>query len=416
MRHANSLLGIILLLAAGSSRAADLPSPWVEFAAGGGLDVRSITAPGAACPAVMADGTETPSAPRQPPDQAYPLQVCSAHVPQTVSHLTVEGLPVPVPAKRLSRVILIGDTGCRLKGNFIRDCNDPVSWPFSTIARLAAARRPDLVIHVGDYHYRETPCPADRPGCAGSPFGDTWAVWQRDFFDPAAPLLAVAPWVMVRGNHELCNRGGQGWTRLLDPHPGGAACSAMSTPYAVDIDPLHLLILDSAIADDAKPDPATVAAYRQQLQALFANAAPHSWLVTHRPVWALTETKGVKPNATLNATLQAAIADQVPPALDMVLGGHIHDFMSFEFGPHRPAQLVTGEGGDANDPIDQPVKPGLIVDGMPLRHAFAMPDYGYVLLHRTPHGWGATVYSVTDAILARCQMHDRALNCRAVAS
>ena len=399
------------------ARAADLPGPWVEFTAGGGLDVRAITGPGAVCPPVLADGAPVESAIRQPADPAggaYPLQLCVAHVPQTVSRITVDGLPTPVPPRRLVRIAVIGDTGCRLKGDHVQDCNDPARWPFATIARLAAARRPDLVIHVGDYHYRETPCPAGHPGCAGSPYGDNWEVWRRDFFDPAAPLLAAAPWVMVRGNHELCSRGGHGWTRLLEPHPGVTDCADMSAPYAVDIDPLHLLVLDSAIADDSKPDPATVPVYRQQLQTLFANAPPHSWLVTHRPVWALAEGEGVTPDSTANATLEAAIADQVPPVLDMVLGGHIHDFMSFEFGPGRPAQLVTGEGGDAHDPIVQPVKAGLMVDGMALRHAFALPDYGYVMLHRTPRGWGATVYSVTDTVLAHCQLHDRALTCHAV--
>ena len=79
----------------------------------------------------------------------------------------------------IKRIVVIGDTGCRLKGTFVQDCNDPVKWPFATVARLAAARHPDLVIHVGDYHYRETPCPADRAGCAGSPYGDNWAVWQK---------------------------------------------------------------------------------------------------------------------------------------------------------------------------------------------------------------------------------------------
>ena len=38
-------------------------------------------------------------------------------------------------------------------------------------SRLAAAQKPDLVIHVGDYYYRETPCPAGEAKCAGSPFG-----------------------------------------------------------------------------------------------------------------------------------------------------------------------------------------------------------------------------------------------------
>ena len=69
------------------------------------------------------------------------------------------------------------------------------------------------------------PVPSDQPGCAGSPYGDNWAVWQKDFFNPAAPLLAAAPWVLVRGNHELCDRGGHGWFRLLDPHPTPIDCT-----------------------------------------------------------------------------------------------------------------------------------------------------------------------------------------------
>ena len=54
--------------------------------------------------------------------------------------------------------------------------------------------------------------------------GDNWAVWQNDFFDPAAPLLAAAPWVLVRGNHELCRRGGHGWFRFLDRLPMERTC------------------------------------------------------------------------------------------------------------------------------------------------------------------------------------------------
>ena len=129
------------------------------------------------------------------------------------------GCRFPLLPNEIKQIVVIGDTGCRLKGTFTQDCNDPVKWPFAVVARLAAARRPDLVIHVGDYHYRETACPDTQPGCAGSPHGDNWAVWQKDFFNPAAPLLAAAPWVLVRGNHELCSRGGHGWFRLLDPHP-----------------------------------------------------------------------------------------------------------------------------------------------------------------------------------------------------
>jgi hypothetical protein len=413
-----ALLAGLSLLAAPLPHAADLPGPWVEFASDGGLDIRVNTMPGAACPNVMADGAALPAAPRgqpDPPDGAYPVQVCVAHAAASVHGLTVDGMPVPTLPSAIRRIVVIGDTGCRLKGDTVQDCNDPVKWPFATVARLAAARRPDLVIHVGDYHYRESPCPAGRAGCAGSPYGDNWPAWQRDFFSPAAPLLAAAPWVLVRGNHELCNRGGHGWFQLLDPHPGAVECTATTPPYALALYQLNLLVFDGADADDGNADPAKVALYRGQLQSLLADAPAHAWLLTHRPVWALAEGEGAPQGAMLNATEQAAIRDLVPSGLDMVLSGHVHDFTSYEFGPGRPAQLVVGEGGDANDAIVQPVSPGITIDGMKLRRAFATPDYGYVVLHRVSQGWAGIVYSVADQVLARCRLHGREVACHPAA-
>ena len=138
----------------------------------------------------------------------------------------------------------------------------------------------------------KSPCLADRTGCAGSPYGDNWAVWQKDFFSPAAPLLAAAPWVLVRGNHELCNRGGHGWFRLLDPHPDAVECTATTPPYALHLYPLNLLVFDGADADDDTADPDKVALYRGQLQSLLAEAPAHAWLLTHRPVWAAGGRRG----------------------------------------------------------------------------------------------------------------------------
>ncbi len=191
VRFLGCLLAVLL---SASAHAADLPAPWVELASDGELDVRAVVAPGMPCPEVKADGTRLPADSRGKADANYPLQVCIAHTFAAARRITVDGISVPTLPANIGHIVVIGDTGCRLKDDFVQDCNDPVKWPFAQVARLAAARHPDLVIHVGDYHYRETPCPASRPGCAGSPHGDNWAVWQKDFFDPAAPLLAVAPW------------------------------------------------------------------------------------------------------------------------------------------------------------------------------------------------------------------------------
>ena len=81
----------------------------------------------------------------------------------------------------------------------------------------AAASQPDLVIHVGDYLYRESECPKNM-GCSGSPRGDNKGdAWYADFFEPASKLLAAAPWIMTRGNHEICSRAGRGYFLFLDP-------------------------------------------------------------------------------------------------------------------------------------------------------------------------------------------------------
>ena len=38
--------------------------------------------------------------------------------------------------------------------------------------------------------------------------------------------------------------------------------------------------------------------------------------------------------------------------------------------------------------------PGIDIDGLKIRHALAIPDYGYVVLHRVGQGWTGTVYAL----------------------
>jgi hypothetical protein len=237
-------------------------------------------------------------------------------------------------------------------------------------------------------------------------------VWQRDVLNPAAPLLAAAPWVAVRGNHELCGRGGLGWFRLMDPDPAMLDCPTTTKPYAVSLPGLDLLVFDSADADDDKADPAKVPGYKAQFHQLLGRARPHAWLLTHRPIWSLAQG-AAPPGAQTNATERAAIIGEIPRALDMVVSGHVHDFATYDFGPGRPSQLVVGDSGDANDAISQVPRPGVELDGMKLVRGQALRDYGYLVMDRVPGGWRGTLHALDDSILAQCRFAGRSINCRA---
>jgi hypothetical protein len=399
-----------ILAAAASPVAAAEPVAWVELGADGALSVRAVVAPGGACPLVTADGAVVAAMPRGAQDVAFPVQVCEARVPAATARLTMDGVALPTLPASVRRIAVIGDTGCRIAGRAVQDCLDPAAWPFAAIAKAAAARRPDLVIHLGDYYYRESACPSGRAGCAGSPHGDNWPTWKADLFDPAAPLFAASPWVVTRGNHELCRRGGVGWFRLLDPFPVRPGCVDRTEPYRLAAGGLDLLLFDGADADDFLSPPDKVAAYAAQLAPFLATAPPHSWLVTHRPVWAMAQ--GDLVGLTTNQTEQAAIRGHIPATLDLVLSGHLHDFISYEFGPERPAQLIVGTGGDKLLPLGTAPIVGAEIDGMAVRRGFAIERFGYFIMERDGAGWDGTLYAPDDAVIARCRIAGRAIDCR----
>lgn len=145
-----------------------------------------------------------------------------ASVAKRLVKIAIEHRARPAPPVERDRATRI-DTGGRIKaaGKATQACNDPAKFPFARIAARAAAGHRDLIVHVGDYHYRETPCPDAVHGCDAIPWGYGWDAWAADFFTAASPLLAAAPTAPVRGNHESCARAGQGWWRFLDRWPPG---------------------------------------------------------------------------------------------------------------------------------------------------------------------------------------------------
>jgi hypothetical protein len=414
---APALASVLLALASPGHAQPAADRAWVELT-DRGPEARLVTT-ATACPNIVEDGARQPMRRRAAPTSDFPVTVCQALLPKSVRTASIEGHALPVP-HALHRLVIFGDTGCRLKGEAIQNCDNPADWPFATVARLAAAHHPDVVIHVGDYYYRESPCPTGKAGCAGSPWGDNWTTWGADFFTPAAPLLDAAPWVMARGNHEDCVRGGPGWFALLDGAPAPAACPAESAPMVVDLGGLELYVLDSSGTDDRATPAGPVAAFARQLDSLKAHPpAEPAWILTHRPVWGLVPVVNAGPlgplEVSINATEQAAIRGRDLSGVQMVLSGHIHHFASFDFRGPRPAQLIVGTGGDVGEPGDTPrfLDGEVDIDGMSA-HRFGFDRYGFLVLDREGAGWRGLFYNVHDQPIAACGQRGRKLACHAV--
>ncbi|MDE2370913.1 MAG: metallophosphoesterase [Burkholderiales bacterium] len=451
----NGAAGLLALVAVLAGCAVQRPEPaevatsaWVQASDEGAWVVRAIGV-GAACPTLHSKRGDTAMSRRAAPVELPPRTehaqpqtqpsrfadaACEAAWPAGASRVHVGDHVLTAPAAAIRRIVLIGDTGCRMKASehSYQDCRDAARWPLAQVAASAAAWHPDLVVHVGDYEYRESPCPAGNAGCAGSPWGYGEDAWRADFFDPAAPLLAVAPWIFVRGNHESCSRAGAGWFRYLDAHPWRAASSCadpaldeaadFSAPYAVPIDAqLQLIVFDSSRAGGKayRGDEFAARRYAEDLAAVDAlvQRRPQNWFVNHHPVLAyagsedgrpLTGGKGLR-SVMVRSHPQRYYAD----GIDLVLNGHVHLFEAIDFSSPHPAELVLGNSGSLSEGgveaaaalASQPA-PGATVRTFVTRNQF-----GYATLEREGAGWLLTERDPRGMALRRCRLLGSRLEC-----
>lgn len=385
----------------------------------------------AACPDLAGASTVT-TTPRRNPDPAnFPVTACEAFIPFDEA-FTVAGTDRRLPAAGRSPVHLVvfGDSGCKSE-----DCQTGPATPFDKLAAAAARSAPDLVLHTGDFNYRGTSGfrtdppiydagddAPDEPPCAkptcqlcsayasqnasGSEHPDTWKDWMLDLFDPAAELMAAAPWIVTRGNHELCSRAGLGYFFFLDPSAtaeagGGGQLSCppqdgegpaiehilLPEPYSVELDNLRVSVLDSANSCDEYAPEETVTRYTEQLGDVLASVpeGKPTWLLTHRPIWGAVNGADYFPSKTLQVALARAVdglaEKKLPANLKLVVAGHMHLFLSATFpeggAAARPPQLVIGNSGVALEEIPEPGSFDTTIDGEKAL-ALSYSQHGYL--------------------------------------
>lgn len=460
------LRGALMLLAAAAlpfgcavqarAAAADgIASAYVVLGENGTAYARVLT-PAARCPQIRLDAQElgmkvravpasvplrpTRSAPEDSRPSQFPLLVCERQIPAGTRTATIGSLSLPLPKREIRRIVVIGDSGCRLKKGdaAYQACNNPARYPFARIAAAAAAWKPDLVVHVGDLLYRENACPAGNPGCAGSPWGYGWDAWQADFFGPAAALLQAAPWVIVRGNHESCARAGQGWWRMLAPFPllPGRDCNSAdddrsgdySDPYAVPLGgDAQLIVLDTSNTSNEpipRGDPRS-ARYRDSYRRLelLSRRAGYNIVAMHHPLLGFAAERDSRGTVALqpgNRGLQSVFGAidplLMPPRIDVLLSGHVHMWQQLSYSSPHPSQFVAGFSGTMEDLVAVPARlppgatpaPGAVVE----HHSSWTGGFGYMTLERIAAiSWSVGVWNSEGRKIATCSITGRHSRC-----
>lgn len=376
----------------------------------------------------------TASKPDDSKPSEFPVITCEATLPADAISASIGGQPLPLPKAQPQRIVILGDTGCRMKksDNAFQDCNNIDQWPLSRIAATAASLKPDLVLHVGDYHYRETACPEGVAGCKDNPWGYGWDAWEADLFRPAAPLMAAAPWVVVRGNHEECARAGQGWFRFLAPEPytparscndaSNDAVANLSPPYAVPIGgDDQFIVFDSANAGWARlpvDDPKSLN-YQLQLMSvarLAGGVRGGSFFASHHPVLGYEALDNGK-LAGGNLPLQDAMGQingsaYYPAAIQLALHGHVHNFQALSFASDHPATIISGNGGDDVSPaLPSPLPPLAPAPGVALERITHSSTFGFMLMERLGTGWTYKAYTAGGKVMTTCSQQGRRLLC-----
>lgn len=419
---------------------AETLAAWVELI-GPGRDasIRVIVSNDAGCPTLTADGEPLAMRVRAgpdpifsegdlPPRAEFPVRVCEVTAPEGKAQVLLEGNALPLPRADIQRIVVFGDTGCRIKKKKKpQGCDDPDQWPYTKVVMHAAQARPDLVIHVGDYLYRES---CGVPACENMRTGYGWDVWNADFFTPSAPLFAAAPWIMVRGNHESCSRAADGWFRFLDHARPDNKCPEMSQFFVADLGNLGFVVMDSAavagvddtsvIDDDddddddeagSRPADGLIEKIRREYLAIGQSVPAPAWLLTHSPFNAIRRDKTTGENKVDNTVQQEAVGDILSPDIAMVVSGHIHIFEALTFGqsnPQRRPQLVVGTGGDKL--AKKPEKP-TDVDGVPVDDAVIVKSFAYMVWDRDGAKWKGELFDEDGTPIARCRLGGRDLTC-----
>ena len=332
--------------------------------------------------------------------------------------------------RKVKRIAIIGDTGCRVSELGRQKCYDSNAWPFEKISDLAAAHKPDLIIHLGDYLYKTIPCPFTKELCYKH-YGDNQGNWTEEFFTPARNLLNTAPWIFVRGNHEKCDYRlacGHGFSRMLSAS-SVPKCTKDSHMYNINTEYINFIVVDVAYIKNhrnfletlekvmfiarsirswenvkdfyhiarkllIKPENSD---YMISLQKKFSEIdkfiekGKQNWLLLHVPIFRL---HGHLASQFDNKYYIKYGIDRLPDSIDAIFSGDTHSFQVLKFKGNRRTQFIVGNGGSSLyiNSLDSKAYIGKKVFDNIFEEVKIMNEFGFAIanLNESDNTWSLT--------------------------
>jgi hypothetical protein len=351
---------------------------WTQYGLGDspGLIARALVGRADACPTVEWNGAAVAMTVRDPGRVEAFGKLCESRRPfaDPLEVRIRQGGTVLLEQQvtsRPERIAVLGDTGCRITYYADQGCHDQKTWPFATVARSVAEKQPELILHLGDYYYREVPCLAAATNCAQGPYGDREQTWRAEFFEPARPLIARAPWVFARGNHEDCQRGGYGWAYYFGDE--AAACDTTHKPAVIRLSGMTVVNFDTAQTGNSYLV-GDMNSYWYNVTTMLGTMHPTTpaqpiLLMSHEPGYFVCASQsGLQACPDSLASGIGNVRNLADAARrngwrTILLSGHIHAFRSIDLAPATlggasVSQVVVGTSGANQN--DDPTPPALL--------------------------------------------------------
>jgi predicted phosphodiesterase len=363
---------------------------WIEYIRDNKISARAITV-SAICPKIKVNGKYHDMMLRSEIEDIelkQKVKVCEYDV-TLANNVAINEKNLKLPAKKINSFIVIGDTGCESsvfdENHRAQNCLDQDAWPFHKVAQSVAKENPDMVIHLGDYAYKNK---YNNNEDQKKNELMQWFFFKNEFFQPAKTLLETVPMIFIRGNHEVCSLMGKGWFAFLDPGKF-QECVDHTPTYKLNLDDLNFLVFDSSGSKNI-----TGETYKQEFINIEKSLDKPHWMLIHHPVIMMPKLSDAKFFEKVHSPeISKAFSSDITKQISLVISGHYHVAAYLERKVDKLKQLVLGNGGTKIHsseykyfPYNDEVSKGEV-----------SVSYGYTKFDRirNTNNWRATAYSIS---------------------